>query len=360
VRALDFRRSADSGATFAAVQRLDTGANDNFHHSVATSANGQRVMVAWEELNTATLNRQVLSRGSVNSGATMAAQRVVNVGSGANPIAGRPVVAVTSTGRFVFVWRERRAPAVTQNVFANFSDDTTTALAVANERRLDGDVADNRDADRPQVVVADQNLYVVWEDISTLTGGGSDAMFTRSTNNGATWATETILDDPSGEVSSSFAPVIAVDPKTASATDDTIYTAWEDSRDGSQVYSSRSVNAGAAFSTPVRASSDAGVSVGGTTDEVQIAFLGSSTVAISYQNDAGAGGIPHVYVAASVDEGVTWQFDDPRLDAGAGPATAPRIAPARGTLAVGATIIWSDFRTAPGINGDIFRQRFGR
>jgi Notch 1 len=359
VRALFFVRSSNSGSTFAAEQRMDTGANDNFHHDLAVNADGTRVVIAWEELDTATLARRVLSRASTNSGATMAAQRVVNVGSGANPIAGRPVAAVTTSGRFVFVWRERRA-TVTQNVYANFADDTTSALAVGNERRLDNDTADNRDADRPQLARVGQNLYVVWEDISTLSGGGSDAMFSRSTNNGVTWTVEAIIDDPSAEVSSSFAPVIAVDAKTASTTDDAIYVAWEDSRDGSQVYASRSLDSGATFGAPIRASSDAGAAVGGTTDEVQIAFLGSSTVAISYQNDAGAGGNPHVYVAASIDEGATWQVDDPVIDAGAGPATAPRIAPARGTLTVGATVIWNDFRTAPGINGDIFRRRYGR
>ena len=72
--------------------------------------------------------------------------------------------------------------------------------------------------------------------------------------------------------------LIQLDAKTGASTDDAVYIAWEDDRDGSQVYAARSLDAGVTFSTPIRASSDAGAAVSGATDEVSIAFLGSGTV----------------------------------------------------------------------------------
>src|SRR5204863_7169680 len=98
----------------------------------------------------------------------------------------------------------------------------------------------------------------------TMGSTGSDIMFARSVDGGLTataapvWSTEVILDDPASEVSSSFAPTIDVDPNAASNADDRVFVAWQDGREGSQVYMARSVNSGGTFSAAVRASNTAG------------------------------------------------------------------------------------------------------
>jgi hypothetical protein len=363
IRSIWIRRSLDGGLTWQTAQQLGGGSGlDTFHHDVAVSEDGQRVAVVWEQLNTSNLQRRVFFRGSTDRGATWGAVREVTVNSGAAPQAGRPRVAITSTGRAVVVWREVRAGRATFDIYANRTDGFDANFVAGNEVRLDGDGPDNRQSDLPQIVVAQQNVYVVWQDVSTLSGGGSDVVFARSTNNGASYSAERILDDPSMEVSSSLRPTIAVDPQVlATATDDRIYVAWEDTREGSQVYFARSLDAGASFAAPVRASNQApGIAVTGVSRFPRIAFVGGDSLVITYENDRGTG-IERIYAASSVDAGVSWRIDDTRLDGGTGRARAPVIAPITGGGAVlGAIVVWADFRSGTRINGDIYRNRIFR
>ena len=364
VRSLRLRRSTNSGGAFSAAQDIVT-TNDNFNHDVGTSTDGSRFVVAWEQLNTGTLARNVLSRASSDSGVTLAAVRTVNVGSGASPNAGRPAVAVSAANRFEFVWRERRA-GNTFDVFANFSDTTGGALVVGAEDRLDSDAGQVRDGNFPELIAVGNNLYATWQDVSTASGGGSDVMFSRSLDGGNSatanpaWLAEQILDDPASEVSSSFAPTIDVDAQTAANNDDRVFVAWEDHREGAQVYMARSLNSGTLFSAAVRASNTAGSAVTGTVTVPKLVFAGSNVLVVAYQKTVA--GVAHVFASSSIDAGVTWLFTDPRIDTGAGPATGPVIAPFNALVAptLGGVIAWDDFRTAPGINGDPFRVQFGR
>jgi hypothetical protein len=358
VRRIHFTRSTDSGATFSAPVRLDTG-DDSFHHDVAASADGTRVVVVWEDLDTSSLTRNVRSAASTTSGASFSALRTINVNSGGSPIAGRPQAAVTGTGRFVFTWREIRG-GTTPDAFATFSDSASAAIAGGNETRLDSDGADTRQSDFPQLAVAGQNVYVVWQDISTLPGGGSDVVFVRSTTDGASFGAEAILDDPAIETSPSFTPVMAIDPNTAASTDDRIFVAWEDRREGTQIYAATSQSSGAAFAAATRVSSDAGAPINGITRRPAIAYVGGDSVAVAYTNDPGTG-VERVFVASSVDVGTTWQLTHDRMDTGSGEATLPVIARASGGgFSIAAIVSWIDFRSGSGINGDPYANRVGR
>jgi hypothetical protein len=363
VRNLRLRRSTNAGSSFSAAQNIVT-ANDNFNTDVA--ANGTNFVVAWEQLDTATLARNVLSRASSNSGQTLQAARTINVGSTGTHNAGRPSVAISSDNRFEFLWREKRAGA-TFDVFTAFSDSTSNAIAAAAEKRLDNDTAQNRDGNFPQLIAVQGNVYATWQDVSTVSGGGSDIMFARSIDGGLsttaspTWSSEAILDDPSGEVSSSFAPTIDVDPATVGTnSDDRVFVAWQDGREGSQVYLALSVNSGTSFSAAVRASNTNGAAVSGAVSAPQLVYAGSNVVVITYQKVVSS--VAHVFVASSIDAAVTWLWTDQQLDTGAGPATNPVIAPFSSASAptLGGVVAWDDFRTAPGINGDPMRVRWGK
>ena len=352
-------RSVNAGATFAAPTsgaRMDSGgAIDAFHHDLAVSADGEHISLVWEQLATATLARNVFSRRSIDFGVNFGTAQRVTVNSGATPQAGRPTTVVTGADRFVFIWREARAGRRTFDVFANWSDGLSTATVGAAEVRLDNDTGDNRQSDLPEAVVAGNNVYVAWEDVATGTGGGSDIVFARSTTNGASYLAEQIIDDPSGEVSSSRDVTIDVDPvSAASATDDRVFLAWEDTREGSQIYYARSTNAGAVFAAPRRASSSADLAVTGVTRDPALAFVGGDTVLIGYTNDRL--GVAHAYAAASIDVGTTWQVTDPRLDIGVGQAVTPAVVRALN----GGLVAWIDFRTGARINGDAYIVRVGR
>jgi MYXO-CTERM domain-containing protein len=363
VRRVYVRSSTNSGTSFTSQTLLSGTTTDNFKHSIATNATGSRVVVAWERLNTSSLARHVVARVSTNSGSSWSNERVVSRNVGAIPMAGEPVVAVTSSGRFVFVWREARPPArETFDIYATYADDLSSDIPATREIRLDGDTAQTRASDSLRIVSDGNRLYVVWVDVSTTTGGGADIVFVRSTDNALTWSSERILDDPGMTLSDSSEPTIAIDPRTSSATDDRIFVAWTDTRDGSQIYFTSSLDSGSSFTAPVRASQQGGGPVPGISESPRIAFAGGDGVVIAYVNDAnGSASRTRVRAAMSIDAGLTWLITDPVLDGGGGDAADPAIARVSGSgLTNGAVVGWIDYRSGTRINGDVYRVRVGR
>jgi hypothetical protein len=365
VRHIWVRSSTNSGASFTAAQQLDTSSGtDNFKHAIATNAAGSRVVVAWERLDTDDLDRNVVAKSSTDSGASWSSQRTVSRNVADAATAGEPVVAVTSSGRFVFVWREARpGTRDTFDVYATWSDDLAAGSpSTGREVRLDGDTGNTRASDDLRIASAGENVYVAWVDVSTTMGGGADIVFARSTNNGASYDPEQIIDDPGMALSDSSEVTIAVDPRdTINASDDRVFLAWTDTRDGTQIYFSSSSNSGASFTGAVRASQANGP-VPGVSDSPRIAFGGGDAVIIAYVNDAnGTATRQRVRAAVSIDAGLTWQISDPVVDGGGGEAEEPAIARVSGSgLTVGAAIAWVDYRRGARVNGDIYRVRVGR
>ena len=347
MRDIIVQRSTDGGATFGAATAALDASGDSFHHVVAI--NGTTCVVAWEKLNTSTLNRDIQSRTSTNDCSTFNAETKINVGSPATRFAGRPQVGITSTGRIVWAWREQRSGA-TRDIFVASAPDAATAPTA--DIRIDNDSTDKRDSDFPVMIVAGSAAYLVWQDVSTQNGGGSDVMFSRSLDGGATWSAEAIIDDPAAEVSSSFTPSLAVDPLGAGDADDVVAIAWEDRRQGTQIYSSVSVNGGTSFRTPIRVSNSAGGAVSGKTTVPMIAAAGSGVLVVAYQNQL-TGQKTHVYVASSIDSGVTWTYTHSKLDTGTGDALTPQITSTVIATKPSAVTAWTDFRTN-GSNGDIY------
>ena len=353
VRDIRVQVSTDSGQTFGAASAVLDSSGDSFHHSVAVR--GQNVVVAWESLDTSTLNRDVMSRTSTDGGATWGTERKINTSTGTR-FAGRPQVGITfdagtSTTRVIYVWREVRGTA-TRNVYA-----ASVALGAlpASNTRLDSDSGDNRDSDFPILVVNETAAYVTWQDVSTVAGAGSDVMFVRTTNQGTAWSAERIIDDPSNEVSSSFTPSIAVDPRAAGVADDVVAIAWEDRRQGTQIYAARSLDGGATFGAAVRASNETGDPIAGETTVPQIAASGSGVLTVVYQNKLPMAARSHVFIATSIDNGATWTHTHEQLDAGTGNAIFPQVvASVVGASNQAAAVAgWTDFR-ADGINGSIY------
>jgi Notch 1 len=353
VRDIRVAASSDSGATFGTVSNALDASGDSFHHAIATSSNGSTVSVVWERLDTGTLNRDVIGRTSTDSAANFAAERVVNVGSISNTarFAGRPQVAITSSGRIVWSWREIRGTKATRDIFAATA--TNAATAIASDLRIDGDTADNRESDFPVMRVAANMVYIAWQDTSTISGGGSDIVLSRSTNAGVTFSAESIIDDPLAEVSSSFTPQLAVDPRTTAATDDVVAIVWEDRREGTQAYASVSLNSGAAFAAAKRVSSVTGDPATGETSVPAIAASGGGILTVSYQNRLTAANA-RVFVASSIDNGTSWTYSHSRVDSGGGQALSPRVTTVVQTGKAGALTAWSDFRSGTKINGDIY------
>jgi Neuraminidase (sialidase) len=220
------------------------------------------------------------------------------------------------------------------------------------EVAIDTDAAN--ESDFPVLQVNETTAYLAWQDVATSANSGSDVMFARSSDSGATWAAPRVIDDPSSEVSSSFTPTLAVDPKTAGNADDVVAIAWEDRRQGSQVFASVSTDGGTTFAAPTRASSEIGDPIAGGTSVPQIAAAGSGILAVAYQNVQNqSGSRAHVFLATSIDTGATWTYTEFRVDGGAGEAILPQIIPSQVSGKPAAVTAWTDFR-ANQVNGDVY------
>ena len=350
------QRSTNSGTTWSApTASLDGATPDSFHQSIAMR--GTTVVVAWEQLDPSSLNRDVVSRTSSDSGATFGAAMILNTSHTATArFAGRPQVGVTASGGAVWAWREQRSGS-TRDIFAQVTPTAATPPA-GNDTRIDGDTTDKRDSDFPQLKVAGEAAYLVWQDTSTVANGGSDVVFSHLPTLTGSWSTEAIIDDPTAEVSSSFTPVIAVDPKTAATGDDDIVViAWEDRRAGTEIFTSVSKDgAKTAFSAALRASNDTGGPATGVISLPAIAasaLPGSGVFVLSWQASDVAGDPSHVFSSSTIDSAASWTFSQALLDGGTGAAVKPVCAGSLfGATAAGVTA-WTDFRTN-GTNGDIF------
>ncbi|HEY6178194.1 MAG TPA: sialidase family protein, partial [Kofleriaceae bacterium] len=156
-------------------------------------------------------------------------------------------------------------------------------------------------------------------------------------------------------VSSSFTPTLAIDPRTAgTAADDVVAIAWEDRRQGSQVFASVSSDGGTTFAAPTRASSETGDAITCGTTVPQLAAAGGGVLAVAYQNQqTQSSARPHVFLATSIDTGATWTFTEFRVDGGAGAAIAPQIVASQVAGKPAAVTAWTDFR-ANQVDGDVY------
>ncbi|HEY0478017.1 MAG TPA: MopE-related protein [Kofleriaceae bacterium] len=352
VRDIHVQISADGGATFGAQSGQLNTSGDSFHHVVAIR--GNTCVVAWEKLNTSTLNRDVMSRVSTDGCATIVSgtspEIKINVGSPTTRFAGRPQVGITSTNGVVWAWREQRSNS-TRDMFAVAIATPTTALPAA-DIAIDTDAAS--ESDFPVLQVNETTAYLVWQQVSTSSNGGSDVMFSRSTNGGAAWSAPRVIDDPAAEVSSSFTPTLSVDPRAAGNADDVVAIAWEDRRQGTQIFASVSSDGGATFSTPLRTSSVAGDPAPGASTLPQIAAAGGGVLAVVYQNQlTQSTARPHAFVATSIDTGATWTFTELEADGGAGAAILPQVIASQVAGKPAAVVGWTDFR-ANQIDGDVY------
>jgi len=184
--------------------------------------------------------------------------------------------------------------------------------------------------------------------------GASHAELWISSNGGTTWSTPRIIDDPGGEASSSFTPSLAIDPAGAGTDDDVVAIAWEDRRQGSQVFASVSSDGGTTFAAPVRASSATGAPIAGGTTVPQLVAAGGGVLAVAYQNQLPeTGARPHVMLATSIDTGATWTFTQFGVDTGAGAAILPQVIASQVGGKPAAVTAWTDFR-ANQTNGDVY------
>jgi hypothetical protein len=177
-------------------------------------------------------------------------------------------------------------------------------------------------------------IYVAWQDSRNW---NSDIYFAKSTDGGANWSDPNIRVNTDQDTALQFSPTIAVD------SEGTLYTAWEDTRDGDRnIYFAKSEDGGNSWSDPnIRVNIDEG-----DFNEEGVSIAVDSSGIIYAVWDDNRNGDYDIYFAKSTDEGMTWS--DPNIKVN---TDSEGTTQGRPTIAVDATgtiyVAWTDQR-----NGD--------
>lgn len=286
-----FNRSLDGGRTWLPQDtRLDSGvagAAGSLLPRICCS--GASVYVVWYDYRSG--DPDIHFNRSLDSGATWLAQDIRLDTDVAGAASSREPTICCDGPRVYVAWHDDRGGS--WDIRFNRSLDSG-ATWLAADVRIDGDALGN-DAQFPSLACAGTHVAAVWSDDR---GGGSGVVFRRSLDGGVSWeGTDTVLDDAD-----------AAGIPTMARYGDNLHVAWTDTRDAlPQIRYNRSTNAGVAWSaTDVRL--DRG---GGGASNPSLCAFAQDVYAVWQDTRSGEA---DVYVQRSTDAGATWQTTDTRLD----------------------------------------------
>jgi hypothetical protein len=231
-----------------------------------------------------------------------------------------PQIAISGDNVYV-VWHNETPVGFYDIFIKRSSDGGDTWYAKKNLSRNAGFSSD------AQIAVSGSNVHVVWQDY---TPGNYDALFTTSSDSGATWSSVQNLSDNSGN---SAYPKIAVSGSN-------VYVVWEDNTLGNyDVFFRTSSDSGATWSSVQNLSDNSGYSF-----DPKIAVSGSNVYVVWYDDTPGNF---DVLFTTSSDSGDTW--DTQNISSNTGYSASQKIAVSGSNVHVA----WRDY--TPG-NSEIFSR----
>ena len=346
------RRSTDAaGATLAAEVRANPGSTTD-SYGVRLARAGTVVFATYEGF-TASRSRHIYFTRSTDNGATWAAPIQASTSAAASFVAAQPRIAAAGS-RAYLIWRDNRSGSL--DVFTRVWDQSAGAF-VATERRMDvGTVAGSSSSFSASIAAEGNNVYAVWVDDRDR--GSFDIWMNRSTDAGATWLAGAVkLDGDTLDHDSIEPQVVAPDVGD-------VVIAWLDYRSGfPDPIVTRSSNAGMTFSTPERVDTGTGAGAAGSY-EIALAAVGN-VAAVVWADDRT--GFLDIYANFTLDQGVTWQPQDYRLDTGSVVGTSDSQNPAVAISGSRVHVVWVDHRrgaacpsAASGVTcaeGDLYYRR---
>jgi hypothetical protein len=239
---------------------------------------------------------------------------------------------VATSGSNVYIaWEDTSQGGNTDILFARSGNNGATFGNVATN--LSNNTGESTN---PQIAAFRNNVYVAWEDTSQ--GGKTDILFTKSTDNGATFGNVTNLSNNTGE---------STNPQIF-ASGSNVYVAWEDSTlKKSDILFTKSGNNGATFgNVTTNLSNKAGES---TNPQI---FASGSNVYIAWE-DTSQGGNTDILFARSGNNGATFGNVTTNLSNNNGESKNPQIAAFRNNVYVA----WEDYPLVNSINNQILFAR---
>src|SRR5215207_7055898 len=215
-----FKRSVDNGTSFGSTQNLSTNPGNSTAAQIATFQDN--VYVVWEDATTG--NGDIYLKASLDNGTSFG-----NTENLSNNTSYSDSFHTAISGSNVYVvW----ADDSTGNGDIYFKRSVDNGTSFGNTENLSNDNGKSYGA---QIVVSENNIYVVWADDST---GNGDIYFKRSVDSGTSFgSTQNLSTNPGNSTAAQIA-----------AYQDNVYVVWEDATTGNgDIYFKRSVDNGTSF-----------------------------------------------------------------------------------------------------------------
>ena len=304
-------------------------------------ASGDNVYSIWEDARSG--KTDIYFTHSANRGATwQAADTRLDVGTPqGNSVA--PDICIAGNAVYV-VWEDHRTPSLNLgDIFFNRSLDGGVTWLPSDVRLDVGTAAGASDSRSPKICCSGGSVYVAWYDTRN---GNFDVYFNRSLDGGTTWlASDVRLDTDTAGSRNSWQVQIACQGSN-------VYAVWSDDRDGMfayHLYLNRSTDGGTSW-LPVDARLDT-APVGKTSEKPKLVCAGSSVFAVW---EDGRNGQTDIYTTRSIDGGVTW-LPEARLDRGEPPGNSGSSIPSICVSGSAVYVTWLDYRTF--LNPQVFLNR---
>ncbi|NLF13385.1 MAG: hypothetical protein GX597_16495, partial [Anaerolineaceae bacterium] len=220
----------------------------------ALTGNGAgELYAAWEDgRNGGVYNRDIFFARSLDGGATWIDEQRINTDPPLPATANQhaPDLAYDpGSGRLYAVWQDHRSGDY-DIYFSSSTDGGQNWLASDKQVSLDPPNSPDADQLNPSIAVAPSgNIYVVWQDKRN---GNDDIYIARSQDGGANWGTNYfVTDDPQMRSQNQVNPSVALQDGWSG--EDVIYVAWEDWRvpDHPEIYVAQSLDGGVTFGLDV-------------------------------------------------------------------------------------------------------------
>lgn len=286
-----FARSDDGGKHWTTPQLMSSSSSiDDSKPRVA--ADGDQVAICWLHGSvTGTQDIQVVV--STDAGATFGAVQDVS-GNLKNDAGDADGLRMKLLGQNIYLTFEDDAssPGGSEDIYVISSKDGGTTFSAPV--RVNDSTAGTVDCDDPELATTGTSAFISWVDKRT---GNDRIYFSRSTDSGATWATDKRLDR-SGALADCGSPSLSVDGSI-------VQVVWVDDRNklaiADQVFYVSSADAGVTFTLDKQLGSAA---VGVDADDPRIAVIGTNVYTAWLDDRNGVGN--DVMFSTSTDGGATF------------------------------------------------------
>jgi len=293
-----FAKSTDGGASFEPAVLVDDapGKTKQSMPSIATDTDGD-IYVVWQDNRIHQAINVTYFAKSTDGGASFRTNVCVNDVGASITGDSWPSVAVDANKDIYVAWQDNRSGYY--NTYCAKSTDGGASFGT-NVRVDDTGTTTSWQSRVGLVIDTNGDVYVAWQDNRNVDSLDFDIYLAKSTDGGATFGTNTCVNDINSR--GQFRPLMAIDP------DDNIYLTWEDNRNGSNysdfnIYFTKSTDGGASFETDVRV--DASSSTAIWQDDPAIAVDLNGNTYVIWDDGRNA-----IYSAKGTDSGTVSLYDN--------------------------------------------------